>query len=533
MMMVLLATIIGFTGSNDTTIQEVDSYTIQASYDSQKLIRKLYRNVEKNRMKGQYTLTYLDGSTPEWIGADGLPPGTLLFVGSSEEDIQGVILCLNDGQCTQILSQEGSSKLNICELTSLDLSPFSFQALYQTTEVSSYDKSQVHDVLAKLQFEDQSTQLSEANSPQMETSIVDVCVGDSVEEEPQIKSSLSSLGSLDFVNDEVNGYFVNREMFPFVLSPKSQDITLENFKIWAEIHQQELKSYIDSAGGILLRDFPINSADDFGAIVRTITGRELIDYKGEGSRKRITQGVYTSTEAPPEFKIPLHNELSCTLNPVDYICFYCEIAPDPGSGETILAKTEDVTREIMKKPHIWNMFYGKTLNYITHHPSEGNFFSRVNPTHKTWPQAFETTDKDEVARICERKGYECEWTGDWIEVIRHVPATQGPDEYFDHPYWFNQAYLYHGNPRIRNGWVNHLMANLLYIAPSTRQYEIEFEDETEIPKDVVYEIYDALDGVTVKFDWQERDLLLLHNRKACHGRNPYVGQRRILASMVQ
>lgn len=187
----------------------------------------------------------------------------------------------------------------------------------------------------------------------------------------------------------------------------------------------------------------------------------------------------------------------------------------------------------MKRPHLWNLFDGKIINYISRHPPEGNYFTRVNPTHKTWQQAFETTDRNEVERICEQKGYEFQWLGDWIEVTRRVPAIRGRDQYFDHPYWFNQAHLYHANSRLRGGWVNHQLANLLYISPSTRQYDIEFDDRSKIPKKVVYEIYDILDEQTIKFSWEKGDVLLLDNHKVMHGRAPSEGKRRILAAMIQ
>lgn len=117
-------------------------------------------------------------------------------------------------------------------------------------------------------------------------------------------------------------------------------------------------------------------------------------------------------------------------------------------------------------------------------------------------------------------------------MARLVPAIKGPDNHFDHPYWFNQLHLYHANPRIRGGWINHILANFLYLSPSTRQYDVELEDGTPIPRELVYEIYDILDQKTIKFDWQKGDALILDNIKALHGRAPCIGQRRILVSIV-
>lgn len=336
-----------------------------------------------------------------------------------------------------------------------------------------------------------------------------------------------------FLDEKFECYFVNEQKLPFVISPKGSEISLDTFQAWAEAHQHELQSLMDSQGAILLRGFPIEDAEDFAVIVKAVLGRELMDYVGEGSRKRIIQGVYTSTDAPVEFKIPLHNELTCTTDPIDYICFCCLVAPTAETGQTLLGRTEDVTVEMMNRPHIWNLFYGRNLKYISRHPSEGSFFTKVNRTHRTWPQVFETTDKAEVEKICAEKGYEFKWHKNWIEIARYVPAICSPDHHFDYPYWFNQAHLYHANSRIRGGWKNHLLANLLYIAPFTKQYDIEFEDGSKIPKEIIYEIYDILDGKTIKFNWEEGDVLLLDNHKTMHGRAPTDSQRRILVAMIE
>jgi alpha-ketoglutarate-dependent taurine dioxygenase len=341
------------------------------------------------------------------------------------------------------------------------------------------------------------------------------------------------IGNPPLLDAPLSGYFINEQSFPYVISPKTDDLTLSEFQEWAISHQDELKDLLTSQGAVLLRGFPIHQPEDFANVVRAVIGKELIDYKGEGSRNRIIQGVYTSTEAPPDFKIPLHNELTCTLNPVSYICFYCNIAPNPGTGQTLIGRTDDVTLEIMKRPHIWDLFASQNLNYISRHPPEGNFFSKVNRTHRTWQQAFETEDKTEVERICRESGFDFKWMDEWIEVVRHVPGISSPNEHFEHPCWFNQAHLYDANPRLYGGWLKYVLANLLYISSSTKPYDIEFEDGSPISRATFYEIYDILDAHTIRFDWQEGDVLLLDNHKALHGKAPSSGQRRILVSMIR
>lgn len=328
--------------------------------------------------------------------------------------------------------------------------------------------------------------------------------------------------------------FLNGDRLPLVVSPKDPNMSLSSLQEWANAHQEELKSLISKYGALLLRDFPIQNAEEFAAILKAVQGKDLMTYAaGEGSRKKVALGVYTSTEAPSRFKIPLHNELTCTDSPATYISFYCEVAPKKGSGQTILASTERVTQAIRKKPEIWNLFENRTIKYISRHPPEGSLFNKINVTHKTWQNSFETEDKAKVAEICKSKRFECKWIGDWVEVTRRACGTKENPDDPKHPYWYNQAYLYHGNPIIRGGWINHLFASLIYFRPQTRQYDVEFDDGLQIPKEAVYEIYKILDQETVKFDWKQHDMLIVDNLKALHGRAPYEGDRRILTSLVR
>lgn len=78
----------------------------------------------------------------------------------------------------------------------------------------------------------------------------------------------------------------------------------------------------------------------------------------------------------------------------------------------------------------------------------------------------------------------------------------------------------------------HVLANCLYIQPSSRQYDIAFNNGSEVPQEFIYQIYDILEANTIKFDWHTHDALIIDNRMGLHGRAPYQGQRQILASMT-
>jgi alpha-ketoglutarate-dependent taurine dioxygenase len=490
--------------SNDVP-NEYHSETIRANHKIEdwtqdQLIRKLYNQLMLDS-DGYLDEDHTWESIP-YTSQLSLLSGDLILFGFTEDQIHTIGLYLSDDQFIYMTSSDNMSKIHSGRLSDFERDTydvFSYQTIYRPIQ-------QHFDLI-----EETSDIISEAT-------------------ENEIKNHDDFL---PFLDEQFECTFINEQKMPLVISPKSSDISLSSFRAWAELHQIEFKSYLGAEGALLLRNFPVENPEEFASVIQSVLGVELLDYRGgEGSRKKVAEGVYTSTEAPPQFNIPLHHEFSCTNNPASYICFYCDIPPEPGSGQTILGLTEQVTQELLKRPEIWNFFNGQNIKYISRHPPEGSFFSKVNITHKTWPQVFETHDREEVEKICREKGFAYRWLGDWFEFSKIVPAIKGPDEYFDHPYWFNQAHLYHSNPRLHGGWVNHILHNLLYISPSTRQYDVELEDGTPIPKEIVYGIYDVLEQQTIKFSWQKGDILIVDNIKAFHGRASYKGERRILAALV-
>lgn len=337
-------------------------------------------------------------------------------------------------------------------------------------------------------------------------------------------------------SDKASCFYANEQKLPIGISPANPAMPLTDTIEWLEQHQKEIQELIKQHGAVLLRGYPVKAPQDFAAVVKAALGRDPITYRGgEGSRIKVAEGVYTSTEAPPGFHIPLHHELSCTTEAPANICFFCEIAPAPGTGQTILGSTEKITKAIKKNPALWKLFENRMIKYTSRHPPRGNIFARINKTHKTWQNVFETEDKNQAARICRKKKFSYRWNGEWIEVIRRAPGTIEDPDKPGQPHWFNQAHLYHANPRLRGGWFTHILASVLYCRPSTRMYDVEFDDGKSIPRSAMYQIYDILEQETVKFDWQQGDVLLIDNKSstgATHGKAPHSGARRILTAMV-
>ena len=108
--------------------------------------------------------------------------------------------------------------------------------------------------------------------------------------------------------------------FPFVLSHEDarsagHDLTtVGEVAGWAGRECEALRAIVVKHGALLLRGFPIASAEDFDAIVSAF-GFGTFSYAESLSnavRVELTPRVFTANEAPPDVAIFLHHEMAQT-----------------------------------------------------------------------------------------------------------------------------------------------------------------------------------------------------------------------------
>lgn len=326
--------------------------------------------------------------------------------------------------------------------------------------------------------------------------------------------------------------FFNEQKLPLVIE-STGNISFTQFLEEIKENSPSIKQNLLQYGGILFRRFPVEKAEGFNAVVEALDlGKPLNYIGGDTPRDKVQGKIYTSTEAPPSFKIPLHNEMSFIKNYPRHIYFYCETPPKEG-GETIIADARHVYTGVDTK--IREKFENLKLKYVTNFYGTSwllDLINRFQKAHKSWMDAFETHDKKEVENLCALNEFGYKWNHkNWLQVTYNVPGV------IDHPttgerVWFNQAHLYDYNPRLL-GIRNWIATRLLYWKKDTVLHEIFFEDGKKIPKEELYHAMDVLDRSTIKFPWQKGDVLVLDNILTMHGRAAFTGKRRILAALTR
>lgn len=318
--------------------------------------------------------------------------------------------------------------------------------------------------------------------------------------------------------------------FPCIIEPENKGLSFQETLAYFHAHQKTFKSKLQECGALLFRHFPIEDAQAFSKAVLSLNLGGFMDYKGGDSpRKRIAEGVYTSTEAPPWLKIPLHNELSYSKHYPSHIFFFCDI-PCAVRGTTPIADARKVLQSIDSE--VRKTFTEKGLLYRSaYHGGKGLIPLLVGKGHRSWQEAFETDHRAEVEKICRDRGITYRWTDDnWLIVEEGRPATNR------HPttgeeVWFNQAHIFKLSRRFLGLW-RYLATQILYSHPDHRFHDVTFADGTPIPFSMLEHVRDKLDANTVSFPWQKGDLLVLDNYLAMHGRDSFEGKRRVFTAMT-
>ncbi|HXV75888.1 MAG TPA: TauD/TfdA family dioxygenase [Candidatus Polarisedimenticolaceae bacterium] len=293
-----------------------------------------------------------------------------------------------------------------------------------------------------------------------------------------------------------------------------------------EDRRRWLADCLERYGALLFRGFDVSSAEALAAFTRA-AGFRLADYRrGITPRRAVHGGVYTATDAPPAFPIPLHNEMSYTSVYPTGVALCCETPPTRG-GRTPIA---DMARVLDRLPvALVARFDALGVRYRQHVPS-----SSSSRRARSWQQMFDTEDRSEVERVCAAQGIDHRWVGDEIALDSVRPAL------LTHPrsgsrVWFNQVQVFH--PSFSHELFHHrrwLLGLAVRAHEWTRAPRISccHGDGTAIARRTMYVVRRALWAETRRFDWRRGDLLLLDNLRVAHGREPYRGARRVLAALI-
>lgn len=340
--------------------------------------------------------------------------------------------------------------------------------------------------------------------------------------------------SLCLETEKIQASRITSQGAPVVIEPaENRYLTLQDLLQIIQERNDDFRHILHTEGALLLRGFPVYSPDDFAEVIEALNLGTYLNYiGGDSPRIKVRKGVYTSTEAPPSVRIPLHNELSFVKYYPRNIYFFCQVEPVNG-GETPIGDARKIYEAI--DPEVRQRFIERELKYVARYYHKSlimDTMNKIQKGHKNWMEVFETETKEEVERLCRECEYGCKWLRrDWVQISQERPATLN-HEVTGETTWFNQAHLYDYNPKFLGLW-RYIGYRLFYCRRDIRHHEIFYRDGERISRKDLYHILDVLEDQSIYFKWKQGDVLVLDNVLMMHGRAPFSGKRRVLTSLTR
>lgn len=319
------------------------------------------------------------------------------------------------------------------------------------------------------------------------------------------------------------------EWEPLVIEPPAS-ASKEEARIWLGERLPHLARELPSRGAVLMRGFDVSDAEGLADMLKTLGIAPKRYIGGDSPRTDLGSSVYSSTDAPPAIKIPLHNELSYLHTYPRYLFMACS-RPAMRGGETILANGRRVLAGI--DPEVRERFARLGVAYRCTLRGRTGAFATLDEwfkVKKSWMEAFDTGDEVEAERRCKLVADRVSWGKGGQLVFESTRPSL-----VDHPLtgeqaWFNQAHLFHLSPRYL-GPLRFAAARALFVDPDTRPHHATYGDGSAIDAKTRNHVLDVLDQHTVAVRWQRGDFLWLDNLVTMHGREPFEGPRRVMVAL--
>lgn len=282
----------------------------------------------------------------------------------------------------------------------------------------------------------------------------------------------------------------------------------------ANVHAVE--SALDDAGAVLFRGFDVPDPHAFDSAVAAYSkpGFTYEDSLSNAVRTNVTPRVFTANEAPPETEIFLHHEMAQTPIYPSALFFYCEIAPGKG-GATPLCRSDWVYDQLAQEaPRFSAQLEKEGVRYTNVMPGDDDAGSGQG---RSWRGTLNSVTPGEAEKRLADLGYSWEWLGDG-SLRATTPPLPAVRELGDgRKSFFNQLIA------AFRGWSD---------SRNSPNKAITFGNGAPITFEDMAPAIAIADGLTHDLQWCAGDVALIDNFAVMHGRRPYEGKRRVLASLV-
>ena len=286
---------------------------------------------------------------------------------------------------------------------------------------------------------------------------------------------------------------------------------------WAAENREHIERLVQTNGAVLIRGLKFVGSQQFGTVLSTLFGAELLQYVYRSTpRTELRGNVYTATEYHPDLHIPQHNENAYSNCWAMRLGFLCTLPSETGGATPICDSAvvyEQIPETIRERFERHGVLYVRNYSEIDLH----------------WKEVFQTDDRAAVEAFCQDNHLDFEWLdGDRLRT-RQINQASAVHPATGKKIWFNQAHLFHVSS-LEQKIQDQLLSVLTEAELPRNTY---YGDGAPIEAETLRVIRDVYARNTISFDWQRNDLLLIDNMLFSHGRTPYSGNRQVLVGMAR
>ncbi|MEH2399542.1 TauD/TfdA family dioxygenase [Nostoc sp.] len=264
-------------------------------------------------------------------------------------------------------------------------------------------------------------------------------------------------------------------------------INLDNVSI-LELDKQEIISLFKSNGILLFRGFDVDTG-----IFKEFTNLlsiDFINYAGGAFSRRAINGDQTLLSVN-DFKseIKLHGEMYYQQNIPLMLWFFCA-NPPLEDGETTVCDGRQFFNEISSSTK--ELFSKNKLKFT------------VRISKEDWQKKYQTNNLNTLEEMCQKNNTHLTVNDDQSILLEYISSAIIPSRCGKYQVFINS----------------------LLPTKQLNSKILKFEDDSEIPEEVVSELNEIAEKITTEILWQKGDILMIDNTRILHGRRAFADDQR-------